>query len=103
MSQAPCYEPGLGGTELQRRDKEKERGLPTSSFEHPASRLAEGEGFARAGGRLPEPPSQATGHTGGGGGIRTPDPTSRIAVFKTAALSRSATPPGASPDRRQYR
>src|SRR4029079_16658316 len=31
---------------------------------------------------------------GGGGGIRTHGPRERPAVFKTAALDRSATPPG---------
>jgi len=39
-----------------------------------------------------EPP--APGFDGGGGGIRTPGTVSGTAVFKTAALNHSATPPG---------
>ena len=33
---------------------------------------------------------------GGGGGIRTHEPRKELAVFKTAAIDRSATPPYAS-------
>ena len=35
---------------------------------------------------------KSTGH-GGGGGIRTHETVSRLAVFKTAAFNHSATPP----------
>ena len=36
---------------------------------------------------------QTNNINGGGGGIRTHEPNSRLTVFKTAAFNRSATPP----------
>ena len=46
----------------------------------------------RTGNRLP-PANPATGRDGGGRGIRTPGTLSGSAVFKTAAIDRSAIPP----------
>ena len=36
---------------------------------------------------------QSNNINGGGGGIRTHEPNTRLTVFKTAAFNRSATPP----------
>jgi hypothetical protein len=46
--------------------------------------------------REPEERSSREDNSGGGGGIRTHGTVSRTAVFKTAALNHSTTPPGAA-------
>src|SRR5205085_8557623 len=90
--------------QFQRRGSFCFRDVVPSSAAHAArSPAAAGEGRAFVS-RVPRRLCQETQPAvpAGGGGIRTHGTVSRTAVFKTAALNHSATPPGAEPRRAFY-